>query len=170
MNTTKRKSSNVVYNNNSVSYFRNGELHRDDGPAFIKFDPYTNEFVVRNWYQNGKRHRTDGPAIDGPNKVWYKDNIIHRDDGPAILYHNGMQIWYHCNRVHRLNGPAVVANAYTEYYIFGRKITSSQYKIFYKIISRVQSRVRSRFLLKIYNLLNDKFYTDIQNSIISYII
>ena len=45
------------------------------------------------WYRNGKLHRTDGPAIifyrkDGKTvffKDWFVDDKLHRTDGPAYI-------------------------------------------------------------------------------------
>lgn len=42
-----------------ISYFQNGLLHRDDGPAVI-----AGNGSLREWYQHGVRHRTDGPAVE----------------------------------------------------------------------------------------------------------
>ena len=39
--------------------YRNGVLHRDNGPAVEK------STGDRLWYRDGKFHRTDGPAIEG---------------------------------------------------------------------------------------------------------
>ena len=42
----------------NVEWFKDGEYHRDDGPA--------NElsYGTKMWYLNGKLHREDGPAIE----------------------------------------------------------------------------------------------------------
>ena len=40
-----------------LKYYKNGILHRDDGPAVIGKDYY-------KYYKNGVLHRDDGPAID----------------------------------------------------------------------------------------------------------
>jgi hypothetical protein len=41
---------------------KDGELHREDGPAVIRITSET-------WYQNGKLHREDGPAVVRKN-IW----------------------------------------------------------------------------------------------------
>jgi hypothetical protein len=48
------------------------------------------------WYKNGKLHREDGPAIDylDKEKLWYKEGERHREDGPAIEYPNGVSYFY----------------------------------------------------------------------------
>lgn len=40
---------------------RDGELHRDDGPAYESVWP--NGDYRREWYVGGVRHRSDGPAV-----------------------------------------------------------------------------------------------------------
>jgi len=47
------------------------------------------------WYKNGKLHRLDGPAIefaDGA-KMWYQNGLKHRIGGPAVEYKNGYKEW-----------------------------------------------------------------------------
>ena len=48
------------------------------------------------WYRNGERHRDNGPAIEFTNgtKCWYLNGEYHREDGPAVEYSNGYKIWY----------------------------------------------------------------------------
>ena len=48
------------------------------------------------YYKDGKLHRKDGPAIEYPNgdKEWYLNGELHREDGPAIEYPNGGNVWY----------------------------------------------------------------------------
>jgi hypothetical protein len=50
----------------------------------------------RHWYKNNNLHREDGPAIeyaDGT-KYWYKEGKRHREDGPAVEYPDGTKYWY----------------------------------------------------------------------------
>ncbi len=47
--------------NRAIKYYRNGKLHRTDGPAVIY------ESGKMKYYRNGKLHRTNGPAVE------YKD-------------------------------------------------------------------------------------------------
>ena len=46
-------------------------------------------------YKNGELHRDDGPAIINKNGdlLWYQNGQYHRDDGPAIMKENGCTIW-----------------------------------------------------------------------------
>jgi hypothetical protein len=55
-----------VYPNGDKSWYLNGKLHREDGPA-IEYASGTKE-----WFLNGKQHREDGPAIEYPSgdKYW----------------------------------------------------------------------------------------------------
>jgi hypothetical protein len=71
------------------TWYKNGELHRTDGPAII----YANG--DKFWFQNGELHRTDGAAIeyaDG-DKYWYQNGDRHRTNGPAIEWQNGSKFW-----------------------------------------------------------------------------
>jgi hypothetical protein len=48
------------------------------------------------WYRNGQLHREDGPAIewvDG-SKEWWLNGKLHREDGPAIEYADGSKVWW----------------------------------------------------------------------------
>ena len=79
-----------VYDGGTKHWYKNGELHREDGPAV--------EYVsgTKHWYKNGKLHREDGPAIeytDGEKK-WCVNGKLHREDGPACEYADGDKAWY----------------------------------------------------------------------------
>ena len=43
------------------------------------------------WYKNGLLHREDGPAIEWADggKEWYINDKLHREDGPAVEYSDG---------------------------------------------------------------------------------
>ena len=50
----------------------------------------------KEWYRNGQLHREDGPAIEHPNgyKAWCRNGKLHREDGPAIEYSTGGKAWW----------------------------------------------------------------------------
>ena len=50
----------------------------------------------RSWYLNGELHREDGPAVEyaNGNRRWYLNGHLHREDGPAVEYANGDRCWY----------------------------------------------------------------------------
>lgn len=131
--------------------YKNGEPHREDGPAF----EHTNG--DKYWYLNGKQHREDGPAIENTNgnKYWYLNGELHREDGPAIelaesylgytvkkwsingKWHredgpdfehtNGDKEWYLNGKQHRLDGPALEhANGDKEWWCNGEKYTKAE--------------------------------------------
>lgn len=65
-----------------VTYHKNGELHRKDGPAIIMYD-IDDKIKEEYWYENGELHREDGPAVikyregvDNIEVIWYKNGII----------------------------------------------------------------------------------------------
>ncbi|MFW5794455.1 MAG: hypothetical protein ACOCV1_03120 [Bacillota bacterium] len=60
--------------NDFIYYMKNGEYHREDGPAIIyrRGFSYMAHFV---WYNHGKEHRIDGPALYIFNE---NDKIVNR--------------------------------------------------------------------------------------------
>jgi len=71
-------------------YNDEGELHRENGPAFEGVNGY------KEWHINGEFHRLDGPAveyIDG-DKYWFKNGKLHRIDGPAVEGTSGEKWWF----------------------------------------------------------------------------
>ena len=56
--------------------------------------------VHKEWYKNGVLHREDGPAMEliNEDKHWYINGERHREDGPAIEYGNGTKEWYINNK------------------------------------------------------------------------
>jgi hypothetical protein len=87
----------------SKIWYKNGEHHRDNGPA-IEWASGS-----KTWWKNGKRHRDDGPAIENADgtKEWWKDGKWHRDNGPAVERADGSKAWYKNGVLHRDDGPAV---------------------------------------------------------------
>jgi hypothetical protein len=54
-------------------WFLNGQLHRDGGPAFERYDGYS------FWFKNGKLHRENGPARewwDGTRQWYFNDHYF----------------------------------------------------------------------------------------------
>lgn len=85
------------------AYFkRDGELHREDGPAVELADG------TRMWFQNGERHRVDGPAIEHADgsRHWYQNNVLHRNRGAAIEDADGTRNWYHHGNLIALDDKA----------------------------------------------------------------
>jgi hypothetical protein len=70
-------------------YDMDGQHHReDDKPAVI----YSNGDLC--WYKNGQRHRENGPAvIYGDTQVWFRYGKRHRVDGPAVIYNGTEEYW-----------------------------------------------------------------------------
>jgi hypothetical protein len=78
------------YPNGTKHWYKEGKLHREDGPAIIWTDGY------KSWYKEGKYHRENGPAIERLNgqKEWFKEGNHHRINGPAIEYSDGSKSWW----------------------------------------------------------------------------
>jgi hypothetical protein len=79
-----------VYENGGIKWYKDGVLHKDNGPAMLWDGGY------EAWYKNGFAHREDGPAIiyPGGRKCWYKNGKKHREDGPAYEKPNGYKEWW----------------------------------------------------------------------------
>lgn len=84
----------VEYPNNIEVWYKNGSIHRKDGPAYINKNLFGYQLRLNCWYKNGKLHRIDGPAVEHWNgsKHWYI-NGKHPINGPAKLIQN-ISYWY----------------------------------------------------------------------------
>jgi hypothetical protein len=59
----------IKWNTGTVTFMKNGFLHREDGPAYIGFKGY------KEWLFEGKYHNLNGPAIiypDGHEEYWVR--------------------------------------------------------------------------------------------------
>jgi len=70
------------WENGDCEYYKNGECHRDDGPAVIW------NSGTKFYYQNGKLHRIDGPARIWPDGVEYYINGVETTKEGQELYHS----------------------------------------------------------------------------------
>ncbi len=109
-------------------YYCDGRYHRDDGPAFIKYDLEGN-ITYQSWYFYGHLHREDGPALITPTKTkYYKMDKLHRIDGPAkVIVTTGLlgtrrEEWFLHGKLHSLTAPARHQNNIPGYYIFGDRV------------------------------------------------
>lgn len=101
-------------------WYRDGELHCEDGPAVIHSDGY------EGWYQYGTLHRdNDLPAVINPyrGKEWWINGKRHRhNDLPAVIELDGTQKWYYNGIKHRGNDlPAVIAPGRQEWWVDGKR-------------------------------------------------
>ena len=57
---------------------------------------YVGKSGNKYYFKNGMLHRLDGPAVEHINghKEWWNNDKLHRLDGPAIEYINGDKSWY----------------------------------------------------------------------------
>jgi hypothetical protein len=78
-----------------------------DGTIQIEISP-----EEKRWYKNGLLHREDGPAIERSNgtKFWYIKDNLYREDGPAVES-NKISEWfqYGANGIveHWVNGKKI---------------------------------------------------------------
>jgi antitoxin component YwqK of YwqJK toxin-antitoxin module len=86
----------IEYEGGDKYWYKNGLLHRENGPAVISQ-------YCQIWYLNGRRHREDGPAyIDShkERKEWYRKGKLHREDGPAVIVGSIKQWWWNGTYCH----------------------------------------------------------------------
>jgi hypothetical protein len=79
---------------------------------------------THEWYKNNNLHREDGPARiwDNGTQEWYKHNKLHHEGGPARIYSNGLQEWWINGRKHRADGPAVIfSSEHEEWWLNGKR-------------------------------------------------
>jgi antitoxin component YwqK of YwqJK toxin-antitoxin module len=127
INKTENQIGNDVFTiereDNKTSYYKNGQLHRDDDLPAVEFSNGD-----KHYYKNGQLHRdNDLPAIEDTSgtKIYYKNGKIHRDgDKPAVEYAVGTKEWYKNGQLHRDGGlPAIVkADGTQEFYMFGQEV------------------------------------------------
>ena len=99
---TLKKEGKIIGSFGCEEWYKNGKLHREDGPAL------TNPDGTKQWFKHGIRHREDGPAIEyrSGEECWYKDGELHREDGPSVIHDDGSFEWYKNGELHREGGPA----------------------------------------------------------------
>lgn len=108
-------SGKVIYPGGWCEWYQDGLLHREeDLPAKIEFDGSL------RWFRQGKLHRLEGPAIITPKgrHYWYQDgNPYREDDLPTITVPPSAKYWTNKKgEHHRLTGPAIIDNDGTEEY------------------------------------------------------
>jgi hypothetical protein len=99
----RSQTRRVERSDGSREWYRDGELHRTNGPAVKRSDG------SREWYRDGELHRTNGPAVelDDGTLQWWRHGLLHREDGPAIESADGTREWYRHGLLDRVDGPAI---------------------------------------------------------------
>jgi hypothetical protein len=88
-----------------AKWYKDGQLHRANGPAVEEQWNTSGQPAKREWYKNGLLNRTGGPArevwVSGHQTEieWYVNGQLHRADGPAVEHweYNGRPLkteWY----------------------------------------------------------------------------
>jgi hypothetical protein len=80
-----------------VMWRHNGQLHRENGPAYERVDG------TRRYYEHGLLHREDGPAIVHPDGtcLWFRRGTLYREDGPPLIFGDGTREWFWGGTSHR---------------------------------------------------------------------
>lgn len=123
------------YNVYSCKYFRHGNFHRKNSPAYISNRSHM------SWYEYGERHRKDGYALlfDGELRFYIRGKVVlkyevkyylnfngylkycrhsqsHRLDGPALVWNDCDMFWDQYDNLHRVDGPAIVCSTGSKEY------------------------------------------------------
>jgi len=110
---------------NSTSFV----LDREDGPALECRDGSGN-VIKDHWYRNGQLHRDGGPAVEElfcGFRAWYRNGELHRDDGPAVETADGTKEWYRNGKRHREDGPAKInADGTQAWFVNGRELNDDE--------------------------------------------
>lgn len=114
-------------------WYKNGKLHREDGPAIV-------EDWRKEWYIDGKLHReNDLPALlridyfdnSIDRSEWWVNGKLHRIGKPAIIsYENSKDVerYYENGKLHNLYGPAIIEEDNNlEWYIDGIKYENREH-------------------------------------------
>lgn len=131
----------------------NGNLHREDGPAYNLW--YENgSLELEQYFLKGGKHRENGPAMTR----WYENGSLcfqeymingkgHRDSGPSFecYYENGQkeeEVYMINGKYHRTDGPAHTQwesdGKKTEFYFFNDEaIECSSDEEFKKIVKLI---------------------------------
>jgi len=82
------KLSGVFKGRSRTVYLKDGDYHREDGPAIIERDGFWPWARNKEWYQKGQRHRLDGPAYEGASgtKEWWREGVRYNEDGTKYLW------------------------------------------------------------------------------------
>ena len=70
----------------------------------MKNGMHVDTYGTKRGYKNGKLHREDGPAFEGVDgsKWWCLNGKSHREDGPAIIWADGTKAWWLDDKWHPL--------------------------------------------------------------------
>lgn len=88
--------SQIYISSDCIWYLTDNKLHRENGPALIKYKTsYKKQIVTERYWNNYRLHRDDGPAL-----IIYE----HHSDKKII----SKEYYYHWDKLHRVGAPAVI--------------------------------------------------------------
>lgn len=120
-------SSPTIFNSaqcdeKTIWQLSSGAFHRDFGPAYISK-------TSQIWYRNGEKHRDNGPAIERTDGSlqWFKNGKLHREDGPAIIKTNSRQKSY---GIYYINGIQLSERGFRKWKTTGKLKPKFEFKDF----------------------------------------
>lgn len=113
---TKSKDHHFYVEKRREQWFKDGTLHRFDGPAVVIRDD-DGSIVFEEWYRDGVLHRDNGPArtaVRGEfqSQTWTVGGQEHRECAPShieVFLPSGLRTeerWMKHGELHRVGGPA----------------------------------------------------------------
>ncbi len=165
----------TISSNGTLSTWYNdkGQLHREDGPAWIQHNH--DGYILELWYQNGRPHRVVQRHNDNVmEESWYKNGLNNRVVGAARIerIENGVVVleqWHEHGNRHRVGGPAVIqrnedGNVIEEdYYLYGLWIEKADYIRRLNIIKRFANTLKNKYRNSLVSSLKETGICDEMN-------
>lgn len=83
----------------SIYYYKDGLLHKEDGPAMII---NMNDREYKWWYQNGEFHNLNGPAYDEEVTCWAINGVMYSEDKYHKIVKNVRKFLYKLRGYYRM--------------------------------------------------------------------
>lgn len=103
----------LILTEDALSYWKNGSLHRDDGPAIVDEKNKIKEYYLHGYKftaEELEETKNQGLTFEQYPPYGYawknEEGLISRDDGPAV-YNGSHRYWMKDDFPHRIDGPAI---------------------------------------------------------------
>lgn len=128
----------IIQTDKATTYYLDGKLHREDGPAIIREDGQmfwflNGEAITQAQYMEKTNNTATQYIIKNTGGTFYfKDRrmtIYHREDGPAYVGVSGTKEWYLNGKRHREDGPAIeYSNGAKEWWLHNNQVSEEDHK------------------------------------------
>lgn len=89
------KTTEVPVFGDQFHYNKEHQLHSENDVPTVRYG-----IGSLRWYKNGLLHRDNGPATidyDG-SCCWFQNGLLHRDNEPAVIFYFGTELYYRNGR------------------------------------------------------------------------